>query len=337
MPPASAEARHAAAAFKPTRRSPIFLMFAIATATATAATAATPAGTVAAGQSPADFNLSAPRPGIYVHLGRDLPLDAPGHDDIANIGFIVGSKCVAVIDTGGSVRIGRALEASIRRVTPLPICYVIDTHVHVDHVLGNFAFKDDRPHFVGHAALADAMARNREFFMKEYAADFDGAPGADQVVGPDQLIAGERSLDLGNRTLRLRAWPTAHTDCDLTVYDERTATLWAGDLLFRGRLPALDGNLKGWIAAIDELSRIRARFVVPGHGSPSSDLKGSLIREREYLTALEDGVRSELKQGQSMQDAIGKVAASERPRWTQWEDVHPRNVARAYEELQWEE
>src|SRR5271155_2016062 len=102
-------------------------------------------------------------PGVYMHRGAQLPLDVPGHDDIANIGFIVGSRCVAVIDTGGSVRIGRALHAAIRRSTSLPICYVINTHVHVDHVLGNVAFKDDAPTFVGHAELAAALERSREF------------------------------------------------------------------------------------------------------------------------------------------------------------------------------
>ena len=293
-------------------------------------------GAVFAAAEPAEFPVLSPQPGIYVHLGRDLPLDAPGHDDIANIGFVVGSKCVAVVDTGGSVRIGRALRAAIRRHTTLPICYVIDTHVHVDHVLGNFAFLGDKPRFVGHAALADAMVRNRPYFMKEYGADFDGAASADQVIGPDQPVDRELSLDLGGRVLRLRAWPTAHTDCDLTVFDQQTATLWAGDLLFRERLPALDGNLKGWLAVIDELSRTHARFVVPGHGSLTSDLAGSLSREREYLAALYDGVKSELAAGQSMQDAIQRVAAAERGHWTLWQDVHPRNVARAYEELQWE-
>jgi len=98
----------------------------------------------------------------------------------------------------------------------------------------------------------------------------------------------------------------------------------------------LDGNLKGWLAAIDGLSRMGSRLVVPGHGSLTFDLADSLNRERAYLSALYDGVREELAQGQSMQDAIGKVALAERDRWTLWNDVHPRNVARAYQELQWE-
>lgn len=289
-----------------------------------------------AGSAASDFALSEARPGVFVHRGRDLPLDVPGHDDIANIGFIVGSRCVAVIDTGGSVRLGRRLREAIRRRTSLPVCFVIDTHVHVDHVLGNAAFVADHPHFVGHARLAEAMMRSRDFFLRNYPGDFDGTPSAAQVVGPDRLVDGELVLDLGHRALRLRAWPTAHTDCDVTVYDRQSGTLWTGDLLFLERLPALDGNLKGWLGAIDALARMRARLVVPGHGELTTDLGGALERERGYLQALYDGVREELAEGQSVEDATNKVALAERRKWSLWDDVHPGNVARAYEELQWE-
>lgn len=283
-----------------------------------------------------DFALSEPRPGVFVHRGRDLPLDVPGHDDIANIGFVVGSRCVAVIDAGGSVRVGRRLREAIRRRTPLPVCFVIDTHVHVDHVLGNAAFLSDHPHFVGHARLAQAMVRSRGFFMRNYAGDFDGPPSAAQVIGPDRLVVDTLVLDLGRRELRLRAWPSAHSDCDVSVFDPRSGVLWTGDLLFRGRLPALDGNLKGWLGALDGLARTRATLVVPGHGELTADLGGALAREREYLQALYQGVRDELAEGQSVEDATRKVALAERPKWSLWDEVHPRNVARAYQELEWE-
>jgi quinoprotein relay system zinc metallohydrolase 2 len=275
-------------------------------------------------------------PGVYVHLGAPLPLDVPGHDDIANIGFIVGSRCVAVIDTGGSVRIGRALRAAVRRHTSLPICYVINTHVHVDHVLGNWAFKDDRPSFVGHAALAQAMVRSRPFFVKEYAQDLDAPAAPEQLIGPDRPVEGELTLDLGNRPLTLHAWPTAHTDCDLTVYDQKTSTLWTGDLLFIERLPALDGSLVGWIAAIDRLATQRVKLAVPGHGPTTTHPGEALARERRYLESLLQGVRRELAQGESLQDAMLHVGADQKSGWLLWNDVHPRNVARAYEELEWE-
>jgi len=290
---------------------------------------------VFAADLPEGFNLSEPEPGVFVHMGRQLALDVPGHDDIANIGFIVGKKCVAVIDTGGSASIGRELRGAIENHTSLPICYVINTHVHVDHVLGNAAFKNDGPSFVGSAPLAAAMARSRAFFIGQYSGDMD-SPRADQIIGPDRLVEHELVLDLGDRQLILRAWPTAHTDCDLTVFDAATGTLWAGDLLFNERLPALDGSIKGWLAALDELSRMKVRLTVPGHGPMAREPKSVIIAERRYLRALADGVRGELKQGKPLEDAIEHVAAAEKSHWLLWDSVHPHNVVRAYEELEWE-
>ena len=275
-------------------------------------------------------------PGVFVHLGQQLALDAPGHDDIANIGFIVGGRCVAVIDTGGSMRIGRALRSAIRRRTALPICYVVNTHVHVDHVLGNAAFRQDRPSFVGHWALAEAIARSRDFFLQHYADDLDQPADAGQIIAPDQAVQQKLTLDLGGRHLQLQAWPTAHTDCDLTVLDDRSGTLWAGDLLFRDRLPALDGNASGWLAVIDQLARLQVQRTVPGHGPVTTDLAAALDAERRYLRALVDGVRQQLAQGGSMQQAIAQVAAAEKPHWLLWDSTHPHNVARVYEQLEWE-
>ena len=282
------------------------------------------------------FNLREPSPKVFVHLGRQLALDVPGHDDIANIGFIVGEKCVAVIDTGGSSTIGRELRAAIGKHTPLPVCYVINTHVHVDHVLGNGAFKNDGVSFVGNALLREAIGRSREFFVKEYAGDMDSPPGAEQVIAPDRLVEHELTLDLGERQLVLRAWPTAHTDCDLTVYDAKSGTLWTGDLLFRERLPALDGSVKGWLSVLEELKRMKVKLAVPGHGPLTRDLASAIAPERRYLEAIADGVRDELAQSKSLDDAIEHVAAAEKLHWMLWDKVHPHNVVRAYEELEWE-
>jgi len=282
------------------------------------------------------FALQEVAPGVFVHFGQPLPLDAPGHDDIANIGFIVGRKCVAVIDTGGSTRIGRALRMAIKARTAQPICYVVNTHVHVDHVLGNFAFRSDHPTFVGHAALPHALSQSRAYFMTQYASDLDQPAAAEQIIGPDQLVRDTLELDLGGRQLSLRAWPVAHTDCDLTVIDTKSSTLWAGDLLFRERLPALDGDAGGWLAVIEDLKRIRVARVIPGHGPLSTELAASLLPESRYLRALLDGVHAAIDAGESIQDAIEHVAASERPQWLLWDSTHPRNVVRLYQQLEWQ-
>jgi quinoprotein relay system zinc metallohydrolase 2 len=286
-------------------------------------------------QSP-ELSFSEVAAGVFVHVGKPLPLDAPGHDDIANIGFIVGAKCIAVIDTGGSVRIGRALRAAITARSAVPICYVINTHVHVDHILGNVAFKDEHTSFIGHAGLPAAISRSRNLFLEQYAADLDSKSTADQIIVPDRLVERSVDLELGKRHLILRAWPMAHTDCDLTVYDVRTETLWTGDLLFRERLPALDGSVKGWLAIIDELSSMKARTVVPGHGPISPDVAASFVPERRYLQSLVEGVRKEIVAGKPMEQAITEVSLTEKSHWLLWDSVHPHNVARVYEELEWE-
>jgi quinoprotein relay system zinc metallohydrolase 2 len=275
---------------------------------------------------------------VFVHEGRALPLDAPGHDDIANIGFIVGTRCVAVIDSGGSVAIGRALLASVRSHTPLPVCYLINTHVHVDHLLGNYAFAAERPQFVGHAQLPAALTRSREFFLGHYAADLEPPATAAQLIGPGRTVAtgSDVEVDLGGRHLTLRAWPVAHTDCDLTVLDSRTGTLWTGDLLFVGRTPVLDGSLKGWLAALDGLARLNVQHVVPGHGPPGDDLQRALGPQRHYLETLLEVVRAQLARGVTLPQALRTGDFPGRGDWLLFDETHPHNLARAYQELEWE-
>lgn len=286
----------------------------------------------------AEFTVTEIAPGDFVHFGRMLPLDAPGHDDIANIGFIIGSRCIAVVDSGGSVRMGRALHAAIRARSSLPICYVINTHGHVDHVLGNAAFRDDHARFVGHALLGAALVRSRELFLRDYAEDLDAPANAAQIVGPQQLVpvGQDLQLDLGGHALLLHAWPRAHTDCDLTVYDEATGTLWTGDLLFVGRTPALDGSLTGWLKVTQALAEMHVRHFIPGHGPAGEELRLALAPEQRYLQALLQQVRADIAAGRPLQEAIREPYPRIASEWQLWDATHPRNVTRAYQELEWE-
>lgn len=274
--------------------------------------------------------------GVFVHQGATLALDAPGHDDIANIGFVVGQRCVAVIDTGGSVRTGRALREAVAAHTKLPVCYVVNTHVHVDHVLGNAAFKADKPAFVGSGTLGAAIEASRRYFVEHYPDDFDAPASADQVIAPDTTVGTTRDLDLGGHTLTLRAFPKAHTDSDMTVLVNNAGVLWTGDLLFVGRVPALDGSAKGWLTAIDEIAKIHARIVVPGHGPVSHDLAAALAPERRYLEALIDGARKEIAEGKPIEHATAHVGQSEKSHWQLFDTANAHNVSLVYRELEWE-
>jgi quinoprotein relay system zinc metallohydrolase 2 len=277
-------------------------------------------------------------PGVYVHYGQQAEIAPANGGDIANLGFVVGSRCIAVIDTGGSAAVGRALRAAIRAVSPLPVCYVINTHGHPDHVFGNAAFADDRPEFVGHARLAEALRRRAPNYLNALQRTLGGAASGTTIVAPTRAVAQEMRLDLGARTLQLRAWPTAHTDADLTVFDETSGTLWLGDLLFVGHLPVVDGSVRGYLAALAQLRALPATRVVPGHGRAAA-WPQALDAQQRYLQRLTDAVRGALKEQLTLAQTMDKLGRGDDARWGDWllfDAFHRRNISAAYAELEWE-
>ena len=275
-------------------------------------------------------------PGIFVHLGASELMTSANEGAIANVGFIVGADAVAVIDTGGSLNEGRKLLAAVRSHTNKPIRYVINTHGHPDHVFGNAAFLSDGPIFVGHRNLPRALATRGHFYIDSFRRIMGDELLKDVVIVPPALLIDDaRELELGGRSLVLRAWSTAHSDSDLTVVDKQTGTLFAGDLVFLAHIPVLDGSLRGWLKTIDNLSETAVRRVVPGHG-PVGDWPAALSDERRYLERLGSDVRALIKAGKPITAAADTAARSERSRWDLFDDYTARNATAAFSEIEWE-
>ncbi len=240
-----------------------------------------------------------------------------------------------MIDTGGSLREGRQLLAAIRAHTMKPVRYVINTHMHPDHVFGNAAFSGAE--FIGHKNLPEALATHGPYYI----ANFRHLLGPELMAGvriipPSKVVSGTQEINLGGRRLRLRAWPTAHTNNDLTVFDETTGTLFTGDLLFVRHIPVVDGSVVGWLKDLRGLAKLKVRRAVPGHGPLVTQWPLGLADERRYLQRLASDVRDMIQHGVPIAVAAKTACESEKHRWKLFNAYNARNATAAFAELEWE-
>jgi glyoxylase-like metal-dependent hydrolase (beta-lactamase superfamily II) len=166
--------------------------------------------------------------------------------------------------------------------------------------------------------------------------DLGAAAAGSEIVRPTLLVGQRLELDLGGRTVVVRAWPPAHTDDDLTVFDSATRTLWLSDLLFVDHTPVIDGTITGFLAVMQDLRVIAADHYVPGHGRSNLPWPQPLDAQQRYLTVIRDEIRVALRNRRTIQQATDEVGLSEAGNWAAFDLFHRRNVTAAYAELEWE-
>ncbi len=295
-----------------------------------------PAGADELPQVP-EFEISEIAPGNYVHFGSFDERAPDNLGDNANIGFIVGEKCVMAVDAGGSLPVGRALRGAIRRVTALPVCYVVLTHVHPDHFFGAAAFLDDQPQFIAHVNYPAQLAARSRSYVNSLQRDLGPAvAAASTMVAPTRLVSERLEIDLGGRTITVQAWPPGHTDDDLTVFDARTRTLWLGDLLFVEHTPVIDATITGFLGVMQSLRGVAADHYVPGHGRSDLPWPRPLDAQQRYFNVILDETRAALRNRKTIQQATDEVGRAEAGKWAAFDLFHRRNVTAAYTELEWE-
>ena len=184
------------------------------------------------------------------------------------VGVVVGDDGVAVIDTRSSHRQAQEIQRDLKRITPLPVTVVVNTHGHYDHAFGNRVF---RPAPIwGHrrcvTMLEGTGEAQRTTFMAERP-DLADDVTAVVIDPPDRTMDADATIDVGGRGLELRYLGRGHTDNDIVVRVPDAGVLFAGDLLENGAPPFFgDAFPMDWPDTVQRVASLVEGAVVPGHG-----------------------------------------------------------------------
>ena len=252
-------------------------------------------------------------------------LGSPANQNfISNAAFVVTPAGVVVIDALGSPALATRLIAEIRKVTPKPITHVIVTHYHADHVYGLQVFKAQGARIIAHS-LARVYLNSETARLRLEASRQELAPWIDaqtHLVDADEWIDGDKDLVVGGVHFQIKPVGPAHTPEDLVVYLPSEKVLFAGDLVFRSRIPFVgQADSRHWIIALDNLLAFDTQVIVPGHGPLSTEARKDMQLTRNYLVYLRTTMGKAAKNLEPFEDAYKATD------WTQFEALPLFRVA----------
>ena len=243
---------------------------------------------------------------------------------ISNAVFVVTRDGVLVVDALGSPALALELLAEIRRITSVPVRFVVVTHYHADHIYGLQAFKDAGAIIIAHAdgrlyLNSDTAQQRLQASRDELAPAVDAAT---RLVPADRWIDQRGTLQLGGIDFVLQPAGPAHTPEDLVVWMPQRKLLIAGDLVFRGRIPFVGQADSGrWITALDTLLAFDASVIVPGHGPVSHSARADLELTRDYLVYLRQAMGEAARNMDPFEDAYARTD------WSRFEKLPLFNAA----------
>lgn len=279
-------------------------------------------------QTAPDFTIKKIGDGVYAAISPDRSKAG------SNAGFIVGSNGVAVVDTFVSVEPAKELLAEIRKVTNLPVRYVINTHYHLDHTGGNGVFAEAGATILAHRNLYGWLRTENLKFFGANPKPEDKAR-VEALVLPNMVYSDAVDLYLGSRLVQVR-YMLGHTGGDSVVLVPDANVVFGGDLIWQHHLPNLiDASTQPWIQTLDKLlAEHPSATFVSGHGDVATS--GDVRDFREYLTTLRADVGKDQAAGKSGQELVDAVKSELNEKYGQWgffNSFVSRNIQQTADEL----
>jgi len=270
---------------------------------------------------------------IHCFFGLAEVMDKHNNGNMSNSCFVTMGNSYLVIDSGPTYQYATQAYGAMKKIKNLPLSYVIDTHIHDDHWLGNGFYKEHNATIVGPNTFKDLSKIEKTRMQRRISAE--AFKGTVQEF-PTLFVKDKKILEINGTRVFIQSVNTkAHTSNDLFVYIPSKRVVFAGDIVFNERLPSLrDGNINGWIEALQKLKRMKVDYIIGGHGDVVD--KGAVDFTYDYLFALRAQVKELLDAGEDIGDVVNKVVMPKYKNIPFYDSIHRQNVEQVYRTLEWD-